>query len=105
MKGAERRRSARRLLGELAEVHIGPQTVSARVMDISEHGLGVMVPSGTTVQVGDTVWILIETVANYAITGTVRRTTEQGRVGIEFDEILEGPSRELIHQLPMVDEV
>jgi hypothetical protein len=100
----ERRRSARRLLGELAEVHLGPETMIARVMDISEHGIGLMLPEEAKPEVGAIVWILIQTIASYAITGTIRRVGSKNRIGVEFDEILAGDSREVIAALPLVDD-
>lgn len=104
MNGVERRRSARRLLGELAEVHLGPETLTARVMDISAHGIGLQLPEETSAKAGDTIWILIETVAKYAITGTIRRVASDNRIGVEFDEILAGSTLAVVEQLPMVDD-
>jgi hypothetical protein len=100
----ERRRSARRLLGQSAELHVGPRTFSAIVQDISEHGMGLMVPDGVDVEKGDVVWILARTIAAYAITGTVQRLFGDGGIGIEFIEVLTGDALEVVQGLPVADE-
>lgn len=102
MDGAERRRSARHLLGVTAEVHVGPETVLAVVHDVSAHGMGLVMPSDVPVKLGDTLWILATAVASYAITATVRRVTD-GLVGVELDEILAGDALEKVEQLAITD--
>lgn len=99
----EQRRSARHLLGVTAEVHLGPHTVIGVVRDVSQHGMGLVLPTELNVKTGDVVWVLVEDLASYAITGTVRRSNEEGLVGIELDEVLAGQSLEKIEGLPLVD--
>lgn len=101
--GRERRRSARHVLTEPAEVHLGAVTVMARVEDVSKHGMGLTLPEGTKVEEGMTVWIITGKVANYAITGTIVRITERGRVGVAFHEILAGDSLEAIESMPLTE--
>ena len=105
MTAADRRRSARHLLGEPAEIHLGPTTVAGVVADVSAHGMGLILPPGTRVAMGDVVWVLTGRVAAYAITATVVRigSPDRERVGIQFDEILSGPALEQIQELPLVD--
>jgi hypothetical protein len=97
------RRSARRLLDSRAEVHLGANTVEATVCDVSQHGMGLQIPEGATVQPGDTIWIVSHDVAEYAITAIVRRVYEPTRIGVEFEEILAGPALEKIGSLPLSD--
>lgn len=99
----EQRRSARHLLGVTAEVHLGPHTVIGVVRDVSRHGMGLVLPTELNVKTGDVVWVLVEDLSSYAITGTVRRSNEEGLVGIELDEVLAGNSLEKIEGLPLVD--
>lgn len=100
MSARERRRSARHLLGEPAEVHLGPKTVTAQVVDVSQHGMGLILPPDVRAQAGETIWILVGRIANYAITGRVARVAEAGRIGVELEEILEGTARAAIESLP-----
>ncbi|MBK6687282.1 MAG: PilZ domain-containing protein [Deltaproteobacteria bacterium] len=99
----EQRRSARHLLGVTAEVHVGPRTVIGVVRDVSQHGMGLVLPTDLGVKTGDVLWVLVEDLASYAITGTVRRSNDEGLVGIELDEVLAGNSLEKIEGLPLVD--
>jgi hypothetical protein len=100
MSGAERRRSTRHLLGAAAEVHVGASTVSGVVQDVSRHGMGLVLPRDVEVFPGDTVWILAQNVAAYAITATVRRIGADGLVGVEFEEILSGEALDMLEKLP-----
>jgi PilZ domain-containing protein len=99
-----RRRSARHLLGHSAELHIGPNTHTAVVQDISQHGMGLVLPDGVSLQEGDVVWILAKSVASYAITATVRRVFGDGGVGVEFVEVLGGEALEVLEGLPLAGE-
>ncbi|MFO0722303.1 MAG: PilZ domain-containing protein [Myxococcota bacterium] len=101
--GKDRRRSARHILNEPAEVHLGALTLTARVEDVSKHGMGLTLPRGTVVETGMTIWILTGKVASYAITGTVVRIVEGGRIGVAFDEILAGESLVAVESLPMTE--
>jgi hypothetical protein len=60
-------------------------------------------PTDLGVKTGDVLWVLVEDLASYAITGTVRRSNDEGLVGIELDEVLAGNSLEKIEGLPLVD--
>ncbi|MBI2373791.1 MAG: PilZ domain-containing protein [Deltaproteobacteria bacterium] len=96
------RRSARHLLGEPAEVHLGSTTHTAIVRDVSAHGLGIELDPGTAVEKGELAWILCGRLATFAITGTVVRVdVDSGQVGIQFLEILEGSALETIASLPL----
>ncbi len=101
VKDEHRRRSVRHLLGQDAEVHVGPVTVSASVRDVSQHGMGLEFPQDTPIDVGQLIWILVESVASYAITATVIRVEDTGIVGVEFEEILAGEALEIIESLPL----
>lgn len=103
MPRKDQRRSARHLLGTPAEVHVGPQTVLGVVRDVSQHGMGLVLPTDLEVHTGDLVWVLVGSVASYAITGAVRRTASGGLVGIELLEILQGEALEVIEGLPLVE--
>jgi hypothetical protein len=104
--GREGRRSARRLLGTSAEVHIGPTTVTAVVVDVSAHGMALTVPDGVELKKGDVLWILASNIAAYAITATVQRMGGDGAVGVELNEVLSGDALEIIEALPLApDEV
>src|SRR5262245_8209188 len=101
MDGRDRRRSARHLLGVVAEVHVGPETVQGVVQDVSQHGMGLVLPRNLKIERGDTIWILAATVAPVAITATVQRITEDGLVGVEFHEVLSGESLDKVEALPL----
>jgi hypothetical protein len=101
----DQRRSARRLLGALAEVHVGPVTVRGEVHDVSREGMGLWLPPGTAIRPGDTVWLVVEFVATYAITGTVLRIDPGGRVGLELHEVLAGDALERVERLPLAQAV
>lgn len=101
MDGSDRRRSARHLLGVVAEVHVGPETVQGVVQDVSHHGMGLVLPRGLKIERGDTIWILATTVAPVAITATVQRITEDGLVGVEFHEVLSGEALDVVESLPL----
>lgn len=103
MEREQRRRSARHLLGATAEVHLGPKTVIGVVRDVSQHGMGLVLPTDLGVKTGDVLWVLVEEVASYAITGTVRRSNDEGLVGLELDEVLAGSSLEKIEGLPVAE--
>lgn len=90
MDGPNRRRSARhQLTGVVAEVHVGPETVNGLVQDVSQHGMGLILPPDVQIERGQTIWILANTIASFAITATVQRITEGGLIGVEFHEVLE----------------
>lgn len=99
MSGADHRRSARHLLGTAAEVQLGPKTFAAEVRDVSRHGMGLVLPEAHGAQVGEAIWLVVDAVASYAITGTVRRVAGTS-VGIELDEILLGEALERIEAMP-----
>jgi hypothetical protein len=99
--GEERRRSARHLLGTVADVHVGPNTVKGVVLDVSQHGMGLRVPPELPIAEGDTIWILANAVAPYAITGTVRRISGEGRIGVELEEVLTGEALDVVESLPL----
>jgi hypothetical protein len=99
----ELRRSARHLLGATAEVHVGAATVIGVVQDVSRHGMGLVLPTDLAIKTGDVIWLLVEEVSAYAITATVRRSNEQGLVGVELEEVLEGDALERIEGLPIND--
>jgi hypothetical protein len=101
MNGENRRRSARHLLGVVAEVHVGPQTVNGIVQDVSQHGMGLILPRDIEVTRGDTVWILANTISSFAITATVQRVTDEGLVGVEFNEVLGGDALDVVETLPL----
>lgn len=101
MNGENRRRSARHLLGVVAEVHIGPETVSGLVQDVSQHGMGLILPRDINVSRGDTIWILANTISSFAITATVQRVTDEGLVGVEFNEVLGGDALNAVEALPL----
>lgn len=98
----ERRRSARHLLNHPCEVHIGPITVTATVRDVSQHGMGLSLPPGTQVQLGEMVWVVVSDIANYAITATIARISG-GTIGLQFVEILAGEALERVESLPLTD--
>ncbi|MBI4819451.1 MAG: PilZ domain-containing protein [Deltaproteobacteria bacterium] len=103
--GREDRRSARRLVGEPAQVHLGSTTHVAMVRDVSPHGMGLELEPGTSVVRGETAWILCGKLATYAITGTVLRVdVDSGSIGVQFDEILEGPMLQAIEGLPLSED-
>jgi len=101
--GAERRRSARHLLTDPAEVQLGTQSLVAEVTDVSAHGMGLSLPRESKMQIGATIWIQVGSVASYAITGIVRRAGSDGRIGVEFSEVLAGSSLEVVEGLPTSD--
>lgn len=101
MDGRDRRRSARHLLGLIAEVHVGPATVQGVVEDVSQHGMGLVLPQGTEINIGDTVWILAQSVSPVAITATVRRIAESGVIGVELLEVLTGEALDVVESLPL----
>jgi len=103
MAASDRRRSPRHLLGRSAEIHLGPNTVLGVVQDVSAHGMGLIVPGDTEVGVGELIWVIVESVAPYAITGTVRRVSEAGEIGVEFEEVLSGDALAAVETLPLVD--
>ncbi len=103
MGSADQRRSRRHLLGATAEVHLGPDTVLGVVQDISQHGLGLVLPTDMHVDHGDLLMVVVDAVASYAITGTVRRIESDGSVGIEFDEVLEDDAWTRVKNLPLAD--
>lgn len=103
MGSADQRRSRRHLLGATAEIHFGPDTVLGVVQDISQHGMGLVLPSDVHVSHGDLLMVVVDAVASYAITGTVRRVDYDGSVGIEFDEVLEGQAWDRVKSLPLAD--
>lgn len=103
MGSADQRRSRRHLLGATAEVHLGPDTILGVVQDISQHGLGLVLPNDVIVAHGDLVMVMVDAVASYAITGTVRRVDNDGSVGIEFDEVLEDSAWARVQNLPLAD--
>lgn len=103
MGSSDQRRSRRHLLGATAEVHLGPETVLGVVQDVSQHGMGLVVPSDLSVELGDLLMVTVDAVASYAITGTVRRADDDGSVGIEFDEVLEGDALAKVKALPLAD--
>jgi hypothetical protein len=103
MGSSDQRRSRRHLLGATAEVHLGPDTVLGVVQDVSQHGMGLVLPADLQVQLGDLLMVMVDAVAAYAITGTVRRTDPDGLVGLEFDEVLEGETLARVKALPLAD--
>jgi hypothetical protein len=107
MDGRDRRRSARHLLGLVAEVHVGPVTVQGVVEDVSQHGMGLVLPQDLKVERGETIWILAQTVAPVAITATVQRIADNGVIGVEFLEVLTGEALDVVESLPlpMTDDV
>lgn len=101
----DRRRSPRHVLeGATAEVHVGPRTMLGIVQDVSQHGMGVVLPGNAGVEVGQLVWLVVEDLAPYAITATVRRVTPEGVVGVEFEEVLTGEALTMLQEQPLVDE-
>ena len=82
-------------------MHVGPNTVMGIVKDVSQHGMGLVLPSEIEVKVEDTVWLLVDDIASYAITATVRRVGDDGFVGIEFEEILQGDALVTVEKLPL----
>ena len=90
-------------MGATAEIHLGPETILGVVQDISQHGMGLVLPSDVHVSHGDLLMVLVDAVASYAITGTVRRVDMDGSVGIEFDEVLEGSAWARVKNLPLAD--
>jgi hypothetical protein len=103
VSGAEKRRSARHLLAEPADVQLGTQSLLATVDDVSAHGMGLTLPPDAVVSAGDTIWIQTGKVSRYAITGTVRRVMPGSRVGVELDEVLVGESLVAVEGLPLAD--
>ncbi len=103
MAASDRRRSPRHLLGQSAEIHLGPTTVLGIVQDVSAHGMGLVVQGDVPVTVGALIWVVVESVAPYAITGTIRRVSRAGEIGVEFEEILDGDALDRIESLPLVD--
>lgn len=99
----DRRRSARHLLGATAEVHIGPQTVSAIVHDVSRHGVGLVIAEDVKVGIGEMVWILVSALSSYALTGKVQRLGGAGVIGVELIEVLQGDALEVLEGLPLAD--
>lgn len=103
MVAEDRRRSARHMLGQAAEVHIGPTTVRGIVQNVSRHGMAVVLPGDIETRIGELVWITVDAVASYAITGTIKRRDDDGTLGLEFEEILTGDAVRNISELPPVD--
>jgi hypothetical protein len=103
MAAPDRRRSPRHLLGQSAEIHLGPQTIRGVVQDVSAHGMGLVVQGDTEVAVGELIWVVVESVAPYAITGTVRRVSTAGEIGVEFEEVLSGEALAKVETFPLVD--
>jgi hypothetical protein len=103
MAASDRRRSPRHLLGQSAEIHLGPTTVLGVVHDVSAHGMGLVVQGDTEVTLGELIWVVVESVSPYAITGTVRRISAAGEIGIEFEEVLSGDALAAVESLPLVD--
>jgi hypothetical protein len=103
MGSADQRRSRRHLLGATAEVHLGPDTVLGVVQDISQHGMGLVLPADMVVEHGDLLMVLVDAVASYAITGVVQRIDSDGSVGIEFDGELEASAWSRVQTLPLAD--
>jgi hypothetical protein len=103
MASSERRRSPRHLLGQSAEIHLGPHTIRGVVHDVSAHGMGLVVQGDTDVAVGELIWVIVESVAPYAITGTVRRVAAAGEIGVEFEEVLSGDALANVETLPLID--
>ena len=104
MAEENRRRSARHLVGVATELHVGTRTVLAVVRDISRHGLGLVVPSDLVAAIGDVSWVVVDTVSSYAITGVVTRF-EEGVLGLELEEILNGQPLERIERLPLTEDM
>lgn len=73
------------------------------VQDVSAHGMGLVIPGDVQPHIGDLIWVVVESVASYAITGTVRRIAPDGQVGIELEEVLSGEALEAVKQLPLAD--
>jgi hypothetical protein len=73
------------------------------VHDVSAHGMGLVVRGDAVVAVGDLIWVLVQDVASYAITATVRRITMDGLVGVEFEEVLSGDALTSVEKLPALD--
>ncbi len=82
-------------------MQLGSLSLVATIDDVSAHGIGLTIPPGIVVTVGETVWIQAGKVSQFAITGTVRRRTGT-RIGVELHEILAGASLERIEALPLV---
>lgn len=102
MSSDDRRRSVRHQLIETSvEVHLGPQTGTGLVIDISQHGMGLVLPSHMSAETGALLWMLVDRIAPYAITATVCRVGADGEVGVEFEEILQGDALEKIEALPI----
>lgn len=85
----------------MAEVHVGPETVQAVVLDVSQHGMGLVLPSSVEAKPGDLVWIIATDVAPYAITATVRRRGDAGFIGVEFEEVLMGEALQVVESMPL----
>lgn len=90
-------------MGQTAEIHLGPKTVLGVVQDVSAHGMGLVLPGDVRPNVGDLIWVVVQSVASYAITGTVRRIAADGQVGIELEEVLSGEALDAVQQLPLAD--
>jgi hypothetical protein len=103
MAATERRRSPRHLLGQSAEIHIGPNTVLGIIHDVSAHGMGLVVQGDTHVELGELIWVVVESVSPVAITGTVRRLSAAGEIGMEFEEVLTGDALAAVESLPLID--
>ncbi len=102
MSSDDRRRSARHQLIETSvEVHLGPQTGTGLVIDVSQHGMGLVLPSHMSAKTGELLWMLVDQIAPYAITATVCRVGAEGEIGVEFEEILQGEALEKIEALPV----
>lgn len=94
MDRSDRRRRPRRPLGAEATVHVGAHTAAARVVDLTEFGLGLewtTPPERFSVRVGDVVWVTVEAVSAFAITGRIAHLQADGRFGIDLEELREGP--------------
>ena len=73
------------------------------VQDVSQHGMGVGLPTDMPLSVGDLVMVVVEAVASYAITATVRRMEADGLVGLEFEDELEKAAVAKVEALPLAD--
>lgn len=78
--------------------------MTAVVHDVSQHGMGLVLPDGFELVKGDVVWILASSFASYAITATVQRVFGDGGVGVEFIEVLSGEALGKLEDLPLADE-
>jgi hypothetical protein len=47
--------------------------------------------------------VIVESVAPYAITGTIKRVSAAGEIGVEFEEVLSGDALAAVETLPLVD--